>query len=292
MKGIILAGGSGTRLYPLTRALSKQLLPVYDKPMIYYPLSTLMLGGIREVLIISTPTDLPAFRRVLGDGSDLGLQLQYAVQPRPAGIADAFRVGAAFVGRDPVTLILGDNIFYGQGLALLLRRAVREVTGCALFGYTVADPHRYGVAETDADGRLTRIVEKPADPRSSEAITGLYVYTNDVLEIARGILPSHRGELEITDVNQVYVNEGRATLHSLGRGYAWLDAGTYDGLLSASQFVQAIQHRQGIPIACLEEIALRMGYIDARTCRALGERHAHSPYGQYVLAAAPIGASA
>ncbi|GGZ97328.1 glucose-1-phosphate thymidylyltransferase RfbA [Streptomyces echinoruber] len=289
MKGIILAGGTGSRLHPLTMAMSKQLLPVYDKPMIYYPLSTLMLGGVREILVISTPTHLPLFRQVLGDGSELGLDLRYAEQPQPAGIADAFRIGARFLGADPVTLILGDNIFYGQGLSELLQTSMRDLIGCTLFSHTVRDPQRYGVAEFDAEGRLVDIEEKPARPKSSEAITGLYLYTNDVVEIARGLAPSARGELEITDVNRVYISEGRARLRSFGRGFAWLDAGTHDGLLNAAQFVQVLEHRQGVRIACLEEIALRMGFIDADSCYALGRKQQNSGYGQYVMTAAQAG---
>jgi glucose-1-phosphate thymidylyltransferase len=287
MKGIILAGGSGSRLHPLTIAISKQLLPVYDKPMVYYPLSTLMLGGVREILIISTPAHLALFRKVLGAGSELGLELSYAEQQQPAGIADAFRIGARFVGADPVSLILGDNIFYGQGLSEILRKNMRDdITGCTLFGHTVRDPQRYGVAETDIDGRLVGIEEKPARPKSSEAVTGLYIYPNDVVGIARELTPSTRGELEITDVNRVYLGQGRARLEPLGRGFAWLDAGTHDGLLNAAQFVQVLEHRQGVRIACLEEIALRMGFIDAESCYALGRKQRNSGYGQYVMAAA------
>jgi len=286
VKGIILAGGSGTRLHPLTVAISKQLLPVYDKPMIYYPLSTLLLGGVREILVISTPVDVPLFRKVLGDGSDLGLQISYAEQSQPAGIADAFRIGRSFVGADPVSLILGDNIFYGQGLSDLLIRSMAENEGCTLFGHVVSDPRRYGVAEIDSGGRLVGIEEKPVRPPSSEAITGLYVYSNDVLDIARELTPSPRGELEITDVNRVYLGQGRARLNSLGRGFSWLDAGTHDALLNAAQFVQVLEHRQGVRIACIEEIALRMGYIDAESCYALGLKQQNSGYGQYVMAAA------
>ncbi|MEV2218180.1 glucose-1-phosphate thymidylyltransferase RfbA [Streptomyces sp. NPDC050997] len=286
MKGIILAGGTGSRLHPLTMAMSKQLLPVYDKPMIYYPLSTLMLGGVREILLISTPTHLPIFRQVLGDGAELGLDITYAEQPQPTGIADAFRIGARFIGDDSVSLILGDNIFYGQGLSELLQTSVRDLTGCTLFGHTVRDPQRYGVAEFDAEGRLVDIEEKPARPKSSEAITGLYLYTNDVVEIARELAPSQRGELEITDVNRAYIALGRARLKAFGRGFAWLDAGTHDGLLSAAQFVQVLEHRQGVRMACLEEIALRMGFIDADSCYALGRKQQNSGYGRYVMAAA------
>nr|ACB46493.1 sugar nucleotidyltransferase [Actinomadura kijaniata] len=282
MKGIILAGGTGTRLHPLTVALSKQLLPVYDKPMIYYPLSTLMLGGVRDILIISTPADLPMFRRVLGDGGDLGLRFSYAVQPRPAGIADAFRVGADFIGSDPVSLILGDNIFHGRELPGTLAESMVDVDGCTLFGYTVPDPRPYGVVEKDADGRLVGIEEKPARPRGSEIVTGLYVYSNDVVEIARRIAPSARGELEITDVNRVYLDQGRARLRSLGEDCTWLDAGTYDGLLDAARFVREEQLR-GPRIGCLEEIALHRGYIDADACHALGRRQKNSGYGRYVM---------
>jgi glucose-1-phosphate thymidylyltransferase len=289
MKGIILAGGTGSRLHPLTMAMSKQLLPVYDKPMIYYPLSTLMLGGVREILLISTPRHLPLFRQVLGDGSELGLSISYAEQPQPAGIADAFRIGARFIGTDPVTLILGDNIFYGQGLSDILQTGIANLTGCTLFGHTVSDPRRYGVAEIGAGGRLVGIEEKPTRPKSSEAVTGLYLYANDVVEIARELTPSVRGELEITDVNRVYIAQGRAQLNSLGRGFAWLDAGTHDGLLSAAQFVQVLERRQGVRIACLEEIALRMGFIDAESCYALGRKQQSSGYGQYVMAAAQAG---
>ncbi|HEY9287963.1 MAG TPA: glucose-1-phosphate thymidylyltransferase RfbA, partial [Candidatus Dormibacteraeota bacterium] len=276
MKGIVLAGGSGTRLRPLTEATSKQLLPVYDKPMIYYPLSTLMLGGVRDILIISTPIDLPMYRKVLGDGADLGLQISYAEQPQPAGLADAFRIGADFIGDDPVSLILGDNIFYGQALADILACGMTDVDGCTLFGYTVDDPRPYGVVEKDGEGRVVSIEEKPSRPRSSEIVTGLYVYSNDVVEIAHSITPSARGELEITDVNRIYLDQGRARLFSLGRGFTWLDAGTYDGLLDAAQFVRLIEQRQGIQIACLEEVALQMGYIDADTCYALGSKQQNS----------------
>ncbi|GAA2777008.1 glucose-1-phosphate thymidylyltransferase RfbA [Saccharopolyspora taberi] len=286
MKGIILAGGAGTRLHPLTLAVSKQLLPVFDKPMIYYPLSTLMLGGAREILIITTPLDLPLFQRLLGDGSQFGISLSYAEQPEPAGIADAFRIGADFIGDDPVSLILGDNIFYGQGLPALLRQSMRDTTGATLFGYSVSDPRRYGVAETDADGRLVGIEEKPAEPTSSVAVTGLYVYPNDIVDLARDLTPSNRGELEITDINRIYIEQSRANLVPLGRGYAWLDAGTHEGLLEASQFIHVIERRQGTRIACLEEIALAMNYISPEECTALGRKLQKSEYGQYVLAAA------
>ncbi|WP_431977282.1 glucose-1-phosphate thymidylyltransferase RfbA [Micromonospora haikouensis] len=282
MKGIVLAGGSGTRLHPLTVAFSKQLLPLYDKPMIYYPLSTLMLGGVREFLIISTPADLPLFRKLLGTGAELGLRISYAEQQRPAGIAEAFRIGADFVGSDPVSLILGDNIFHSPQLPGLLARDMAEVDGCALFGHTVADPRPYGVVEKDAEGRLVGIEEKPARPRSSEIVTGLYVYSADVVELAHQIRPSARGELEITDVNRHYLAQGRARLHSLGPDSTWLDAGTYDGLLDAAAFVRSEQ-RRGIRIACPEEIAFRMGYIDADALYGLGSRRQNSGYGRYLM---------
>ncbi|MFI6165078.1 glucose-1-phosphate thymidylyltransferase RfbA [Micromonospora haikouensis] len=282
MKGIVLAGGSGTRLHPLTVAFSKQLLPLYDKPMIYYPLSTLMLGGVREFLIISTPADLPLFRKLLGTGAELGLRISYAEQQRPAGIAEAFRIGADFVGPDPVSLILGDNIFHSPQLPGLLARSMAEVDGCALFGHTVADPRPYGVVEKDAEGRLVGIEEKPARPRSSEIVTGLYVYSADVVELAHQIRPSARGELEITDVNRHYLAQGRARLHSLGPDSTWLDAGTYDGLLDAAAFVRSEQ-RRGIRIACPEEIAFRMGYIDADALYRLGSRRQNSGYGRYLM---------
>jgi glucose-1-phosphate thymidylyltransferase len=283
MKGIVLAGGSGTRLHPITRAVSKQLLPVYDKPMIYYPLSALMLAGIREILIISTPTDLPLFRRLLGDGADLGLTLSYAEQPQPNGLAEAFLIGRKHIGDDGAALVLGDNIFHGEGLAELLQREVSTVDGCTLFGYRVSDPERYGVAEAAADGQLLSIEEKPAKPRSSTAVTGLYFYDNQVLDIAAALTPSARGELEITDVNRVYLDKGSARLVDLGRGMAWLDTGTHDSLLEAGQFVQVLEHRQGVRIACLEEIALRMGFIDAACAYRLGEALGKSGYGRYVM---------
>jgi glucose-1-phosphate thymidylyltransferase len=283
MKGIVLAGGSGTRLHPLTLAVSKQLLPVYDKPMIYYPLSALMLAGIRDVLVISTPSDLPLFRRLLGDGSDLGLAVSYAEQPQPNGLAEAFLIGAPHVGGDRAALVLGDNIFHGEGLAELLQQEASTVDGCTLFGYRVSDPHRYGVAEADAGGRLLSIEEKPERPRSSTAVTGLYFYDNQVLDIAASLTPSARGELEITDVNRVYLDKGQARLVDLGRGMAWLDTGTHDSLLEAGQFVQVLEHRQGVRIACLEEIALRMGFIDAAQAYRLGEALGKTGYGRYVM---------
>ncbi len=282
MKGIVLAGGSGTRLHPITQAVSKQLLPVYDKPMIYYPLSVLMLAGIREVLVISTPHDLPMFRRLLGDGAQWGLELSYAEQAEPNGLAEAFIIGAEHIGTDDVALVLGDNIFYGHGFSGQLQQLTPGIDGCVLFGYPVRDPERYGVGEVDGAGMLVSIEEKPVQPRSNQAITGLYFYDNDVVEIARGLQPSPRGELEITDVNLHYLARGKARLVNLGRGFAWLDTGTHDSLLEAGQYVQVIEHRQGVRVACLEEIALRMGFIDADACLALGTAMAKSGYGQYV----------
>jgi glucose-1-phosphate thymidylyltransferase len=291
MKGIILAGGSGTRLHPATRAVSKQILPVYDKPMIYYPVSVLLLGGIREILVISTPVDLPLFQRLLGDGSDLGIALSYAEQPQPNGLAEAFRIGADFVGDDDVSLILGDNLFYGHGFAQLLQEEVAKLDGCTLFGYPVSDPERYGVAEAGPDGTVVSIEEKPAVPKSNLAVTGLYLYDNQVIEIARDLEPSPRGELEITDVNNRYLQQGRARVVNLGRGMAWLDTGTHDSLLEAATFVQVLEHRQGVRIACLEEVAYRMGYIDAAQLEALGAQLGKSAYGQYVrdVAAGRVG---
>jgi glucose-1-phosphate thymidylyltransferase len=283
VKGIVLAGGSGTRLHPITQAISKQLLPVYDKPMVYYPLSVLMLAGIREILIISTPSDLPLFRRLLGDGGRLGLQLSYAEQPRPNGLAEAFVIGADFIADDSVSLVLGDNIFYGHGFSTTLQQCVATVDGCVLFGYPVKDPQRYGVGEVDAAGKLISIEEKPSAPRSNRAITGLYFYDNEVVKVARSLTPSARGELEITDVNLHYLRQGRATMIDLGRGFAWLDTGTHESLLEAGQFVQVLEHRQGVRIACLEEIALRMGFIDAQACHALGQSLATSGYGRYIM---------
>ncbi|HEU0088494.1 MAG TPA: glucose-1-phosphate thymidylyltransferase RfbA [Pseudonocardiaceae bacterium] len=283
MKGIILAGGSGSRLHPITQAVSKQLLPVYDKPMVYYPLSVLMLAGIRDILVISTPLDLPLFRRLLGDGSRLGLRLSYTEQAQPNGLAEAFVLGADFIGDDAVALVLGDNIFYGPGFSRTLQQCVATLDGCVLFGYPVKDPQRYGVGEVDGSGKLISIEEKPVNPRSNKAITGLYFYDNDVVKVARSLTPSARGELEITDVNVHYLAQGRATLIDLGRGFAWLDTGTHDSLLEAGEFVQVLEHRQGVRIACLEEIALRMGFIDSAACYALGAAMAKSGYGQYVM---------
>jgi glucose-1-phosphate thymidylyltransferase len=283
MKGIILAGGSGTRLYPATMSVSKQLVPVYNKPMIYYPLSVLMLADIRDILIISTPHDVPLFRRLLGDGTRLGLNLNYAAQPSPDGLAQAFIIGADHIGDDPAALILGDNIFHGPGFSSMLQREVRDIKGAVLFGYQVSDPHRHGIGEVDEHGNLLSIEEKPAQPRSDRAVTGLYFYDNDVVEIARGLTPSARGELEITDVNNTYLDRGRARMINLGRGFAWLDTGTHESLLDAGQFVRTLEERQGVRIACLEEIALRMGFISADECLALGEGMGNSGYGRYVI---------
>jgi len=283
MKGIILAGGAGTRLHPITRAVSKQLLPVYDKPMIYYPLSTLMLAGIRDILVITTPHDQDQFTRLLEDGAALGISIGYAVQPEPNGLAEAFLIGRDHVGADTAALVLGDNIFYGQGLGRRLTDAARLQDGCVLFGYRVRDPHRYGVAEASSDGTLLSIEEKPAHPKSNLAVTGLYFYDNEVVEIARTLQPSARGELEITDLNNVYVKNGTARLVDLGRGTAWLDTGTHDSMLEAGQFVQVLEHRQGVRIACVEEVALRQGFIDPAQAYRLGEALAKSGYGQYVM---------
>ena len=282
-KGIILAGGSGTRLHPATLAISKQLLPVYDKPMIYYPLSTLMLAGIREVLVITTPHDQDAFRRVLGDGRRFGMDLHYAAQPSPEGIAQSFIIGAPFIGDSPVTLALGDNIFYGHGLPECLRSAAARTEGATVFGYWVRDPERYGVVEFDDAGQAVGLVEKPPRPRSPYAVTGLYFYDNRVVEIARALKPSARGELEITDVNVAYLHAGALQVEKLGRGIAWLDTGTHEALLQASNFIHAIEERQGLKVACLEEIALRMGYIDAAEVERLAADMRNSGYGQYLL---------
>jgi glucose-1-phosphate thymidylyltransferase len=283
VKGIILAGGSGTRLRPLTLAVSKQLLPVGDKPMIYYPLSVLMLAGITDILVVSTPDDLALFRRLLGDGSQLGLRLSYAEQAHPGGIAEAFIIGADHIGDDDVALVLGDNIFHGQRFSDVLIETAHDITGCVLFGYPVNDPQRYGVAETDALGNLVSLEEKPAHPRSNRAVTGLYFYDNDVVNIAKNIVPSARGELEITDVNRVYLARGQARMINLGRGFAWLDTGTPESLLQASLYVGTLEARQGVRIACIEEVALRMGFIDAAACHALGVAMGKSDYGKYVM---------
>jgi glucose-1-phosphate thymidylyltransferase len=283
VKGIVLAGGAGTRLHPITRAVSKQLLPVYDKPMIYYPLSVLMLAGITEILIITTPHEQDQFVRLLGDGSELGLTFSYAVQPEPNGLAEAFLIGREHVGADSVALVLGDNIFYGHQLGQMLIDAAGLRNGCRLFGYRVRDPERYGVAEADETGRLISIEEKPLTPKSDLAVTGLYFYDNQVLDEAAALTPSDRGELEITDLNNRYIQRGTAQLIDLGRGTAWLDTGTHDSLLEAGQFVQVLEHRQGVRIACLEEIALVRGLITAEQALELGQAQAKSSYGEYVI---------
>ncbi len=283
MKGILLAGGTGTRLYPMTRVISKQLLPIYDKPLIYYPLSTLMLAGIREILIISTSLDLPNFQSLLGDGSDLGLELTYAVQEESRGIAEAFLIGAEFIGNDFVALALGDNIFWGRSFSQVMKKAAQLKEGAVVFGYNVPDPQRFGVVEFDKTGKVISIEEKPQVPKSHFAVPGLYFYDNQVVEIARTLKPSVRGELEITDINQRYLQKEQLYVQQLGRGMAWLDAGTHDSLLEASQFVSIIQRRQGVYVACIEEIAYRFGYINQKQLLCLGERMKHTTYGQYLI---------
>lgn len=282
-KGIVLAGGSGSRLYPITRGVSKQLAPVYDKPMIYYPLSVLMLAGIRDILIISTPQDQAAFQRLLGDGADFGIRLSYAVQPEPAGIAQAFLIGQDFLANSPCCLVLGDNIFYGQGFSALLQRASAQTHGATVFGYPVKDPERFGVLEFDAQGRALHIEEKPARPKSPYAVTGLYFYDQQVVDIARRIRPSARGELEITDINRAYLQAGQLQVEVLGRGFAWLDTGTFDSLLQASQFVATIEARQNFKIACLEEIAYSQGWLSAEHIRAQADALRNNSYGSYLL---------
>ncbi|WP_394420217.1 glucose-1-phosphate thymidylyltransferase RfbA [Tenacibaculum mesophilum] len=286
MKGIILAGGSGTRLYPITKGVSKQLLPVYDKPMIFYPLSVLMLAGIREILIISTPDDLPSFQKLLGDGNDLGIHLSYAVQPSPDGLAQAFIIGEEFIAKDDVCLILGDNIFYGHGLPEMLQSAIdniKEKNKATVFGYNVKDPERYGVVDFDVNGNAISIIEKPEIPKSNYAVVGLYFYPNDVIKVAKNVKPSERGELEITSVNQYYLENEQLKVELMGRGFAWLDTGTHDSLLEASQFIETIEKRQGLKVACIEEIALYMGYINKEQVRNLAGPLKKNSYGQYLL---------
>ncbi|WP_248919152.1 glucose-1-phosphate thymidylyltransferase RfbA [Pseudomonas entomophila] len=283
MKGIVLAGGSGTRLYPITKGVSKQLLPIYDKPMIYYPLSVLMLAGIRDILLISTPEDIGGYQRLLGDGSDFGINLSYALQPSPDGLAQAFIIGEAFIGQDSVCLVLGDNIFYGQGFTPMLRQAAQRTSGATVFGYQVKDPERFGVVEFDEQKRVVSIEEKPAKPRSRFAVTGLYFYDNDVIEIAKAVQPSPRGELEITCINNAYLERGSLDVELMGRGFAWLDTGTHESLLEAGHFVETIEKRQGYKVACLEEIAFNNGWLEEDDLRRIGNSLKKNSYGQYLL---------
>lgn len=292
MKGIVLAGGSGTRLYPVTKGISKQLIPIYDKPMVYYPISVLMLAGIRDILIISTPQDLPMFRRLLGDGHDIGVNFEFVEQPSPDGLAQAFILGEKFIGDDDVCLVLGDNIFYGQGFTSMLHDSVSLASGgdAVIFAYSVNDPQRYGVVAYDAAGKASSIEEKPQHPKSNDAVVGLYFYPNDVVSVAKGVKPSARGELEITSVNQHYLEQKRLSVKKLGRGFAWLDTGTTDSLMEASNFIEAIEKRQGVKVAALEEVAFRRGFIDAEQLRRLAAPMSKNPYGQYLLRLADNGA--